>query len=147
MAQNVPITAGAGTVIAADQVTDISGAATGAAEVQYMKLVDATIGGTNKLIINASGAANVTSQDTNNAGSLIAVGSVTQINAAGISTSNIQVTGVWVGTLVFEGTLDGTNWFSVNAQVPTTGALVTTASGTGNWTADVAALVQFRVRC
>ena len=54
MAENVSITAGSGTVIAADQVTQ---ATLGTAMVQYMKIMDATIGGTNFAVVKTAAPA------------------------------------------------------------------------------------------
>jgi hypothetical protein len=56
MADNVPVTSGAGNTIAADEVVD---GVLGTVKVQYTKLMDATIDSTNKLIVTASGAAKV----------------------------------------------------------------------------------------
>jgi hypothetical protein len=57
-----------------------------------------------------------------------------------------QVTGTWVGTLNPEATIDGTNWFSVNVSLPTTGIFITTTSTNGQWQTDVSAYTGFRVR-
>lgn len=53
MADNVAVTAGSGTTIAADEVTD---GTLGTVKVQYTKLMDGTVDGTNKLLINSGGA-------------------------------------------------------------------------------------------
>jgi len=52
MADNVAITAGSGTTIAADEVTD---GTLGTAKVQYIKVMDGTLNGTNKAGVSASG--------------------------------------------------------------------------------------------
>jgi hypothetical protein len=54
MADNVAITAGTGTNIAADEVTD---ATLGSCKVQYVKLMDGTLDGTTKAAIGANGLA------------------------------------------------------------------------------------------
>lgn len=56
MADNVNITPGSGNIIAADEVVD---GTLGTVKVQYTKIMDATLGSTNKLIITAAGAAKV----------------------------------------------------------------------------------------
>lgn len=56
MADNVPITAGSGTTIAADEVTD---ATLGSCKMQYIKVADGTLDSTNKLIVSSAGAAKV----------------------------------------------------------------------------------------
>jgi hypothetical protein len=57
MADLVPITPGAGVSVLSDEVTD--GVLGGPAQKQLIGLVDATVNGTNKLIIDGSGAARV----------------------------------------------------------------------------------------
>jgi len=52
MADNVAITPGSGNTIAADEVTD---GILGSVKVQYVKLMDGTIDGTNKGVINVNG--------------------------------------------------------------------------------------------
>lgn len=52
MADNVAITAGSGTTVAADEVTD---ATLGTAKVQYMKIMDGTLDGTAKAAVNSVG--------------------------------------------------------------------------------------------
>lgn len=52
MADNVAITAGSGTSIAADEVSD---GTLGSVKVQYVKLMDGTIDGTNKAAVSANG--------------------------------------------------------------------------------------------
>lgn len=54
MADNVAITAGSGTTIAADEVTD---GTLGSVKVQFMKIMDGTLDGTNKAAVNARGLA------------------------------------------------------------------------------------------
>jgi len=53
MADNVAITAGAGTTVAADEVTD---GTLGTVKVQMVKIMDATLDSTNKLVVSAAGA-------------------------------------------------------------------------------------------
>jgi hypothetical protein len=52
MADNVNVTAGTGTSIAADEVTDAS---LGTAKVQYVKLMDGTLDGTTKAAVGTNG--------------------------------------------------------------------------------------------
>ncbi len=56
MADNVAITAGSGTTIAADEVTD---GTLGSVKVQFLKVMDGTLDSTNKLIVDSSGNAQV----------------------------------------------------------------------------------------
>lgn len=45
----------------------------------------------------------------------------------------VQLVGTWVGTVAFEGSVDGTNWYSLVGHTPATvgGALLTTATANG----------------
>src|SRR5512143_1679688 len=52
MADNVAITAGTGTTVAADELTD---GTLGSCKVQFMKVMDGTLDSTNKWVIDSSG--------------------------------------------------------------------------------------------
>lgn len=64
----------------------------------------------------------------------------------GSANVGIQITGTWVATLVFEGTIDGSNWFSI--PVVTVGDIATSASTTinGQWRVPSSGFNQIRVR-
>lgn len=73
---------------------------------------------------------------------------VTVSSLNGYGTVSAQITGTWTGTLIFEGTVDNTNWFTTGGlAINGTGAIVTTTTANGQWQADVAGFVGFRVRC
>lgn len=101
MADNVPITPGTGKTIGTDEVSD---GVLGLVQVQFVKLMDGTLDSSNKLIINASGAASVAQATASNLNATVG-------NAAGASAVNIQ---------------DGGNSITVD------GTVATTQSGT--WT-------------
>ncbi len=86
--------------------------------------------------------------DTVGSGNLTAAAQAVTLSALnGANSSAVQITGTWVGTVQFEGSVDGTNYFAVNGVALTTGALVTSATANGQWQFDIAGLVSFRVRC
>lgn len=60
MSDNVAITAGAGTNIAADELTD---GTLGSVKVQFVKLMDGTLDSSNKLIVDSHGSMDVTIKD------------------------------------------------------------------------------------
>lgn len=62
------------------------------------------------------------------------------------STVGVQLSGTWVGTVQFEGSLNGTAYVPVKADPSGSGSWVSEATGNGIWGADVAALKFFRVR-
>lgn len=71
---------------------------------------------------------------------------VSGLNAyAGVA---VQITGTWTGTLIFEASVDGTNFFTTSViAIGGTGALATTTTANGQWQGDIAGFSHFRVRC
>jgi hypothetical protein len=102
MSDNVPITAGSGTVIAADEVIDPT---LGTVKVQFMKLMDGTLDSTNKLTIDSSGRAAVAAALAPSAAiadrsSTIATGgSAQQLLAANAARTGYLIQNNSVGTL------------------------------------------------
>lgn len=74
-------------------------------------------------------------------------GDTLSINADGYIKAAIQITGTFVATLVFEGTVDGTNWFAMDALPIPMATTAQSATGTGAWEVQEAGLSQIRVRC
>lgn len=64
----------------------------------------------------------------------------------GMASVGIQISGTFVGTLVFEATIDGTNWFSVSLLNPVTGLLASTTTTTGSWILSCGGLWSVRAR-
>ena len=62
----------------------------------------------------------VIDNDITAAGTITAAAQTVVIVLNGNSGAAIQITGTWVGTLQFEGTLDGTNWIAINAVAAST---------------------------
>lgn len=89
----------------------------------------------------------ITDQTTN--GTLTGAGqAVTLSNLVGLGTVGVQVSGTFVATVIFESTIDGTNWFAINAvPLPSGVNVATAATAPGQWQIDVAACTQMRVRC
>lgn len=71
-----------------------------------------------------------------------------QLSVAGGSAVGFQLTGTFVGTVTFEGTVDGVNWVSlaVQALAETGTTHVTTATAPGIWTSNVGGLLLVRAR-
>ena len=103
--------------------------------------------GANIAAVNATGQVSILSPDQTATGSLTATGSVTLTANGGGDTAMVQVTGTWVGTLVFEGSVDGANFYTLPGQVPSSGALITSTTAVGVWAIDIAGSAVFRVRC
>lgn len=113
---------------------------------QLIAVADGTIGGTNKLVINANGEAAVASNDLSASGSLSAANQTVQLNLNGQGIVFVQSSGTWAGSQAFEGTIDGTNWFALVGTVLSTGGNAPTFVGNGNWMCMAAGLAAFRVR-
>ena len=56
-----------------------------------------------------------TDSDTVGSGTIAAPSATVSVALNGKSAMRVQITGTWVGTLQFEGTVDGTNWIAINA--------------------------------
>jgi hypothetical protein len=68
------------------------------------------------------------------------------MNLTGIGQVAVQISGVFVGTVTFEATVDQSNWAAVEAINTATGAKATTATATGIYVIPVAAYRLFRAR-
>ena len=75
-----------------------------------------------------------------------ATGNGTPIVSEDLGSVTCQVTGTFVGTVTWEGTVDGTNWAAVRAEPLSTGTLATTATTTGLYRVACAGLHQVRGR-
>lgn len=90
----------------------------------------------------------VTPANLTASGSLTASGQSVEVDPMrGCGSAAVQVTGTWVATLQFEGTVDGANYFNVNAVQPTSGNSINQTSGNGQWFIGCAGLAKLRVRC
>lgn len=86
--------------------------------------------------------------DLTASGSLASATSVTLPTLNDASSVSAQITGTWVGTIIFEGSVDGTNFFAISGNPFTsTGVLISTTTVNGQWQFDVSALQLFRARC
>jgi hypothetical protein len=78
-----------------------------------------------------------------------ATGNGTPSDVTGAQGLVVDVSGTFVATVTFEGTIDDTTWFAINMlPLGATQTAVTTATAVGQWTPQHAtlALSQFRAR-
>jgi hypothetical protein len=77
-----------------------------------------------------------------------ATGNGTAITMKGYPGLTIEITGTFVGTVTFEGTIDDSSFFVVGLKTVADGAAVTTATAPGAWKLpiDGPVLSQFRGR-
>jgi hypothetical protein len=79
-------------------------------------------------------------------------GSITALNGTVIldpiqkETQAVSILGTWSGTLIFEGSNDGSNWFTIAGFNVASRALVTTTTANGNFVILTAGFGQTRVR-
>jgi hypothetical protein len=85
-----------------------------------------------------------TAADTLVNGTITAATQTVSLATAGLSSCGIQITGTWVGSLTFEGTIDATNWVQIRA-VQFGGTLVGGTTVNGLFFAQIGGLQQFRV--
>lgn len=120
MSDNVAITAGAGTSVAADEVVD---ATLGTVKAQFVKVMDGTLDSTNKMAVNAGGAVLVT-------GSTTIVGTVS-VTGSTVVVGTVTITGstTLVGTSTITGSTSVINTVAVTGSVVALGGTAGT-SGT-----------------
>lgn len=77
-----------------------------------------------------------------------ATGNGTAVDMTGVEAFTLSISGTFVGTVSFEGTIDDTNWFAVALSTfGATPAAVTSATAAGQWALfNNVALSQFRAR-
>jgi hypothetical protein len=86
VADNVAITAGSGTTVAADEVTD---GTLGSCKVQYVKLMDGTLDGTSKGVISSGGALKVDSPPTSPTNTYVTSATLTSGSSANLDTGDL----------------------------------------------------------
>ena len=69
--------------------------------------------------------------DISSTGTLTAATQVVTLSLSGQSAGTASVTGTWVGTITWEGTIDGTNYFPINAVSASTSSPQTTTTVNG----------------
>lgn len=70
-----------------------------------------------------------------------------ELNVNGLATMAISVRGTYVGTLNFEGTINGHDYFNLDATPLPNSTVVALTTGVGQWLAIVSGLLAARVRC
>lgn len=158
MADNTTLnTMSGGDVIATDDVTTLNGSASSGVKVQRVKVMygdensatDASA--TNPLPVNSAGVSTsgnitaVNASPSSGAGTANSSVALTLNGATGVA---FDVRGTFTATLSFQGTIDGTNWFTLTAVAAGGGqnsAATTSATSAGVWTAPCGGFVQARM--
>ena len=97
-------------------------------------------------LVDANGNAIIA--DVASSGSLTGTGSITS-TLRGQAATVITVSGTWVGTLVFEGSVDNfaNSTIAMTVWPVAAGAGITSTTANGSWIVMASGLTQFRVRC
>lgn len=78
-------------------------------------------------------------------GTIVALNGAVTASVPTSSTFAFTITGTWSATLIFEATVDGTNWFTVHFLTPTTAPATTTTSNVSGFF-PIGGYFQVRVR-
>lgn len=164
MADNIAVTPGTGKTVIADEVTD---GTLGTGIVQYVKLMDGAPDATGKYgngnplptatfdaaaptTVNLT-AADVASTTTSTGfnGATLVTGTPTAASSNSITFNGenavaVQLTGTWAATVVFERTIDGTNWHP--ATVSSSGQNYSSVTGNGLFFINAAGAIGARIR-
>jgi hypothetical protein len=125
MVDNVSITQGAGTAIAADEVTD---GVLGTVKVQMFKLMDGTLDSTNKAIVSAAGALKVDAGVPVNTTTLGTLTASDAVVAAPIGDGSLISGTSTAGSVVFAVVPDGFHAWTLMIKGYVSGAIYTEAS-------------------
>lgn len=81
-------------------------------------------------------------------GNITANGQTVAVSGVGAGNVGVYISGTWVATLQFEGTIDGTNWFVMDAfPIGSSTASVQSTTANGQWRLVSGGSAQIRVRC
>jgi hypothetical protein len=86
--------------------------------------------------------------DRTSTGTITAVNQTVVLNTQGTGTTQFNITGSWVGTILFEVSVDGTNWVAAKVlpRYPTGLPEVSSTTANGQWAIATGGLNSFRVR-
>lgn len=84
--------------------------------------------------------------DISQTGTIAANGQTVGLSFGGRATFNFQLTGTWVGTILFEGTLDGSTYYTLEAIPVGAGAVVASTTVNGAWSVESAGFSNLRAR-
>lgn len=90
------------------------------------------------------GKLNVIQPDVTASGSLTAAAQTVSLALSGQSGATVQITGTWVGTITFEGTVDGTNYSSINGVFASSSTPKPTATANGIYRITPSGMASFR---
>lgn len=92
------------------------------------------------------GFANSGQVENSGSGTITALNGAVTLTIPTQASACLHVTGTWVATLIFEGSVDGANWFTVQATTLPAGASVTTTTATGAFLLGIGGFAAVRIR-
>ena len=137
---------GTGVPVSTDPITTLNGAAATASEViQRVKLSTGAVGtATDVSAANPVPMSIASDADNIASGTLTAAAQTVVLNVATKAGAAVQLSGTWVGTVAFEGTIDGTIWTTVNAVAASTSTPQPTTTVNGLYRLTPSGLSQVR---
>lgn len=150
MSDNVQISVGTGATIGTDEVTD---ATLGTVQIQYTKLMDGTLNGTNKTTVDASGNLGAKPLPAVISGTLNGSGQyVYADNTYNTNTYEVEwfTSAGFVGTIALSFSADGTNWAnraSYDNYIPSSGSSLNLSAGQSDRALAHADFKYFGVTC
>ena len=132
-------------LISTDELTLLNGGAVSGFKVQRVK-VGYGVDGSLQDVTSAAPLpmTNIADVDNTATGSLAAAAATVVLTISGKSSASVQLSGTWVGTVTFEGTVDGTTWNNVNAVAATTSTPQPTTTVNGLYRLTPGGLSQIR---
>jgi hypothetical protein len=88
----------------------------------------------------------ITNYDVLASGELTAAEATVELNAAGLGTVGLGISGTWVGTIVAEVTVGDSVWDTMPLIDQFTGAATASTTGNGNWVLGVGGALTLRIR-
>src|SRR3989304_3551269 len=73
-------------------------------------------------------------------------GASKNLNVEGYNYATMQVTGTWSGSLAFEGTVNGDDWFAISGSPIPSGTATSSSIINGQWSFTVYGLFDMRAR-
>lgn len=79
--------------------------------------------------------------------SLVALADSVVLDVQGLASLALDIVGTFVGTVIFEYTINNTDWYTLTVNIVGSSTTATGATAVGKWTANVAGFLKVRVRC
>lgn len=99
-----------------------------------------------KLKVKIDDAVQVYFNDNSGTGSLGSLNSTTSQDVAGRGSASVNISGTWVGTVTFQGSNDGSTFFTITGIDQSDQSFDQTTTANGTWTFNVAGLTKLQIK-